>query len=74
MLPGWLLPSVGAFIAVIAFVVALLLPEVFPEFVTVPFFLSGVLVIVLGLLGWLSTSLARTLRRVYAVAPIRSDA
>lgn len=54
-LPGWLLPSVG-----LAFILGVLLTGLPPVFVA-----WGIVVVVCGLLGWMSTSLARLLRAVY---------
>jgi uncharacterized membrane protein YidH (DUF202 family) len=55
-LPGWLLPSVG--IIVIVLIVIARLPAVL--------IIGGVLVVVLGSLGWMSTSSARAVRAVYS--------
>lgn len=55
-LPGWLLPSVG--IVFIILIVITGLPAVF--------IIGGVLVVVLGCLGWISTSSARAVRAVYS--------
>jgi hypothetical protein len=55
-LPGWLLPSVG--IVFVVLIVITGLPAVF--------IIGGVLVVVLGCLGWMSTSSARAVRAVYS--------
>lgn len=55
-LPGWLLPSVGILFVVLALITAL--PTVF--------IIGGLLVVVLGVLGWIGTSSARTVRNVYS--------
>lgn len=64
-LPGWLLPAVGVMFVVLS-LVADLIPVVFVT--------GGVVVIFFGVMGWLNTSLARSLRAVYPLSAAPSAA
>jgi hypothetical protein len=68
--PGWLLPLVG----ILFIVLALAAPVPLLHLLSPLFVVGGVVVVVCGVLGWISTSSARTLRAIYPEEPAADDA